>query len=86
MLWLKNNSIESRYFKRKKFMKPILFITILLGSIFVFAHGTELDDTSVVLADVLVKPKVRDCIDSALVANDVTNGNSGSFSVKEVET
>ena len=68
-------------------MKKLISVLVMLSmSSFAFGQSTNLNSTSVGLADVLVKPEVRDCIDSALLANDVTNGSDGSFSVKEVET
>lgn len=68
-------------------MKKLISVLVMLSmSNFAFGQSTNLDATSVGLADVLVKPEIRECIDSALLANDVINGSDGSFSVKEVET
>lgn len=65
-------------------LMPVL-LTLSVSSL-AFGQSTKLDTTSVVLADALVKPEVRECIDSVLLANDVTNGSDGTFSVKEAET
>lgn len=68
-------------------MKKLISVLVILSvSNFAFGQSTNLDATAVSLADVLVKPEVRECIDTTLLANDVTNSSDGSFGVKEVET